>query len=232
MIKSHLQKNVITIWFRSALKTLVLEIFHRRKKLKLGVMTNISNCKFGIFNTIYDKVVMLNVSIGDFSYVAQGSIISNTQIGKFCSIGPDIKCGLAFHPNQTFVSTHPVFYSMVKQSQITFADQNYFIEYKNIKIGNDVWIGANAIIVGEIEIGDGVIIAAGSIVTKNIPPYAIVAGVPAKIIRYRFSEDEISYLLKLKWWNLDWIWIKKNFKDFHSLNLLRKSLENYIDSQN
>lgn len=225
MIKSHLVKNAFTIWLRSTIKTLMLEFLHRRNHLRLGHMTNISNCKFGKYNAIYDHVIMIDVKLGDFTYVAAGSIISNTKIGKFCSIGPDIKCGLAFHPNQIFVSTHPVFYSIVKQSQITFADKNYFDEYKNITIGNDVWIGANVIIVGEIEIGDGAIIATGSIVTKSVPPYAIVAGVPAKIVRYRFSEDNIKFLLNLKWWDLELPWITENYKLFHDIRLLREKFE-------
>jgi len=222
MIKSHLVKNVFTIWLRSVVKTIILEASHRNKKLRLGSMTNISNCEFGKYNTINDHVVLIDVKLGDFTYVAKGSIISKTQIGKYCSIGPDIKCGLAFHPNQIFVSTHPVFYSLVRQAQITFADKNYFDEYKYIKIGNDVWIGANVLIVGEIEIGDGAIVASGSIVTKNVPPYAIVAGIPAKIIRYRFNDDDIKFLLHLKWWDLELPWIKENYKLFHNISLLKE----------
>jgi acetyltransferase-like isoleucine patch superfamily enzyme len=229
MIKSHLVKNAFTIWLRCAVKTLILEIRHKRNKLRLGHMTNISNCEFGMYNTIYDHVIMIDVKLGDFTYVAAGSIISNAKIGKFCSIGPDIKCGLAFHPNQIFVSTHPVFYSMEKQSQITFADKSYFDEYKDIRIGNDVWIGANVIIVGEIEIGDGAIIATGSIVTKSVPPYAIVAGVPAKVIRYRFVDSDIKFMLNLKWWNLDIKWIKENFKLFHNISFLKEKLADGID---
>jgi acetyltransferase-like isoleucine patch superfamily enzyme len=230
MIKSHLVKNVFTIWFRSVVKTIMLEASHRSKKLKLGSMTNISNCEFGKYNTIYDHVVLIDVKLGDFTYIAKGSIISQTQIGKYCSVGPDIKCGLAFHPNQIFVSTHPVFYSLVKQTQITFADQNYFEEYKHITIGNDVWIGANVVIVGEIEIGDGAIIATGSIVTKSVPPYAIVAGIPAKIIRFRFNEDDIKFLLNLKWWDLELPWIKENYKLFHDISLLKRKFESETDN--
>lgn len=225
MIKSHIIKNSFTIWLRSAVKTFVLEYSHKRKNLKLGVMTNITNCKFGKFNTIYDHVVLINVTLDDFTYVAQRSNISYSNIGKFCSLGHDIKCGLAFHPNKIFVSTHPIFYSLIKQSQITFADKNYFEEYKQINIGNDVWIGANVTIVGKIEIGDGAIVATGSIVTKDIPPYAIVAGVPAKIVRYRFNEDEIKFLLNLKWWDFEINWIKANYKLFHDIKLLKAKLE-------
>jgi acetyltransferase-like isoleucine patch superfamily enzyme len=230
MIKSHIVKNFFTIWFRSAVKTFVLELKNRNKKLKLGFMTTVSNCSFGRYNTIYDHVILINSELGDFTYIAKGCIISDTRIGKFCSIGPDIKCGLAFHPNKVFVSTHPVFYSLIKQSQITFADKNYFAETQRIKIGNDVWIGANVIIVGELQIGDGAIIAAGSVVTKDVPPYAIVAGVPARIIRYRFEVDDINFLKNLHWWDMDIDWIKENYKLFHDIDLLKENFVKSTDS--
>lgn len=222
MFKSHLIKNALTIYLRCTFKTLFLEFLHRRKNLKLGFMTNITNCNFGKHNTVYDHVVMKNVSLGDFSYVAYGSNIWNTKIGKFCSIGSNVKCGLGSHPSSTYVSTHPIFYSIDKQVQITFADKEYFEEENSIEIGNDVWIGANVILVGEIKIGNGCIIASGAVITKDVPPYAIVGGVPGKIIRYRFDEKEIKYLLKLKWWDSDIKWLKDNFLLFHDIKTLMK----------
>jgi acetyltransferase-like isoleucine patch superfamily enzyme len=182
-------------------------------------MTNIFDCTYGLYNTIYDYVVLQKVELGDFTYIANGSNIKNTRIGKFCSIGPNIKCGLGRHPTHTFVSTHPIFFSTLKQSQLSFADKSYFEDFKNIEIGNDVWIGANAIIVDGIKIGDGVIIAASSVITKDVSPYAIMAGSPAKAVRYRFNETEIQYLLKLKWWDRDLSWIKENYKSFHDIKV-------------
>jgi acetyltransferase-like isoleucine patch superfamily enzyme len=182
-------------------------------------MSNISSCVFGLYNTIYDHVVLQKVELGDFTYIANGSNIKNTKIGKFCSIGPDIKCGLGRHPSHTFVSTHPIFFSTLKQAQVSFADKNYFEDFKNIEIGNDVWIGANVIIIDGIEIGNGSIIAANSVVTKDVPSYAIVAGSPAKIIKYRFNEVEIKYLQNIKWWDQELSWIKDNYKTFHDIKL-------------
>src|SRR6185369_6496772 len=155
MINAHIVKNVFTIYLRSLLRTLYAEFTNRHKNLKIGFMTNISDCTYGLYNTIYDYVVLQKVELGDFTYIANGSNIKNTKIGKFCSIGPDIKCGLGRHPTHTFVSTHPIFFSTLKQAQITFADKNYFEDFKKIEIGNDVWIGANAVIVDGVKIGDG-----------------------------------------------------------------------------
>jgi acetyltransferase-like isoleucine patch superfamily enzyme len=146
--------------------------------------------------------------------------MSNTKVGKFCSIGPNVLCVPEKHPSNTFVSTHPIFFSTLKQTQITFADKNYYQEVEAVKIGNDVWVGANAIILGGLEIGDGAIIAAGAVVTKNILPYAIVGGAPAKLIRYRFHKNEIDFLSKLKWWDKDIDWLKNNYKLFHDISSL------------
>ena len=100
------------------------------------------------------------------------------------------------------ISTHPVFFSTRMQSGYTFADESYFEEYRGTTIGNDVWIGANAIVIDGVRIGDGAVVAAGAVVTKDVPAYAIVGGVPARIIRYRFLQTDIDVLLKINWWLL------------------------------
>jgi acetyltransferase-like isoleucine patch superfamily enzyme len=136
---------------------------------------------------------------------------------------------LGIHPSRDFVSTHPIFFSTKKQVGITFADKDYFQEEKGIKIGNDVWIGANVIILDGVTIGDGAIIGAGAVVTKDVPPYSIYGGVPAKLIRYRFEQKTIDFLVKFKWWNKDEEWLKTNFQDFHNIDtfLQRYAQEDY-----
>lgn len=217
-----LLRNPLSIWLVRLVKSKILEYKNRKKFLKIGYMSSISKCKFGMYNTIYDHVSLNEVFLGDFTYVAGNTKISRTIIGKFCSIGPDCSIGLGQHPSNTFVSTHPIFFSTLKQTQITFTDKNYFNEFENITIGNDVWIGANVIIVDGVTIGDGAIVAAGTVVTKDVLPYAIVGGIPAKIIRYRFKKNDIEALLNLKWWNMDIDYLKKNFKLFHKIDDLLK----------
>jgi chloramphenicol O-acetyltransferase type B len=153
-------------------------------------------------NNRLGKGTNINVSkVGRHTYIAYARI-TRAQIGSFCSIGPEVIIGgLGSHPTK-FVSTHPVFYSTLCQSGTTFTTQNLFDEQKSVIVGNDVWIGARALILDGVTIGDGAVIAAGAIVTKDIPPYAIVGGVPAKIIRYRFSENVIFTLLEWEWWTL------------------------------
>jgi acetyltransferase-like isoleucine patch superfamily enzyme len=153
------------------------------------------NNKFGKGTHINDS------KIGRHTYVVNARIVS-AQIGAFCSIGPEVNIGgLGSHPIN-WVSTHPAFYSTRQQSGKTFALTDLFDELRPNKIGNDVWIGARVLILDGVNIGDGAIVAAGTVVTKDVPPYAIVGGVAAKVIRFRFDSAVIDALLKWQWWNL------------------------------
>jgi len=209
-------KNPITLWLGKLFIAKKLEWKNRDKKLKIGYMSYGKNSSFGLYNTLQDNVSLVDVELGNFSCVSFQTAIAKTKIGKFCSIGPNCKIGLGKHPVKNFISTHPAFFSS-KRTQMTFADKSYFQESDSIIIGNDVWLGANTIIIDSVTIADGVIVAAGSVVTKDIPPYAIIGGVPAKIIKYRFEKDEIDKLLKIKWWDMDIEYLKNNYKKFHNI---------------
>lgn len=216
-------KNPLSAWLLRLIRAVILEFKFKDKGLKISALSNARRCSFGEKNTIYPYVSLKEVSLGDLTYIAQGTEIVKTRIGKFCSIGPDCKIGLGKHPSHTFVSTHPAFFSTLEQAQVSFVDKSYFEEYENIVIGNDVWLGANVVVVDGVSISDGVIVAAGSVVTKDVPPYAVVGGVPAKIIKYRFDEDEIKQLLKIKWWDMNIEYLRKNVEKFHDIKLFLKN---------
>ncbi len=156
-----------------------------------------------------------DVKLGDYSYIAKNSIINHCTIGKFCSIGPNFCCGLGIHPTNG-ISTAPMFYSTARQNGITLCRENKLEEFKQSVIGNDVFIGANVTLLDGVKISDGAIIGAGAVVVNDIPPYAIVVGVPAKIVKYRFKPDVIEVLLRKQWWNgpeEDLTKIERNFFD-------------------
>jgi acetyltransferase-like isoleucine patch superfamily enzyme len=149
---------------------------------------------------LYAPYYLNNVKLGDYSYISKNSNLTNTTIGKFCSIGPNFNSGLGLHPTNG-ISTSPMFYSTLKQNGFSLVNKNAFEETKPITIGNDVYIGANVTILDGIRIADGAVIGAGAIVTKDIPPYAISVGIPAKVFKYRFNDETIDKLLKRQWWN-------------------------------
>lgn len=158
----------------------------------------------------------INGSVGEYTYIGQKCRMT-AEIGKFCSISNNVKVVNSTHPTQ-FISTSPVFYSTQCQCGHTFAKKQEFDELLYIyneekttcRIGNDVWIGENVLIKGGVTIGDGAIIGMGSIVTKDIPPYSIYAGIPAKEISKRFNEKNIKKLLEIKWWNKPNKWLEEN----------------------
>jgi len=186
---------------------------------KVGERVTMDGCILDEDVSIGDDCILYNLKLGSYSYISFRVSAMNTEIGKFCSVAQGVGINLGMHPSNTFVSSSPVFFSIVKQCGVTFSDKSYFREIGSNKIGNDVWIGANTIIMGDITIGDGAIIGAGSIVTRDIPPYSISVGVPAKVIKYRFTPEEIDFLLQFKWWDRESDWLKNNYKDFHDIKL-------------
>lgn len=154
------------------------------------------------FNKIYPRVIISSGAIGRFSYISSRTRIGDAVIGRFCSIGPDSQIGgLGIHPTDG-ISTHPAFYSKAKQAGYSFVEVSRFTEVKPVKIGNDVWIGARVTILDGCHVGDGAIIAAGAVVTKDVPPYSIVGGVPARFLKMRKSSEYIEKIRADPWW--DW----------------------------
>ncbi len=163
-------------------------------------------------NYIGKDTRLSNVKVGYGSVVNRDCDLANTVIGRYCSVGSRIITELGSHPlDGKHVALHTAFYSTSKVHGYSFADKDTYDDEKYIDkekkvqvvIGNDVWIGNGVSIVEGVTIGDGAAIAAGSVIIKDVEPYGVYGGVPAKKLKSRFPEDKIKTLLDSKWWDLD-----------------------------
>lgn len=162
---------------------------------------------------VWDRCKLFHSSVDDYSYVGQDARLIHAHVGKYCSLAGDGAYGMGSH-SLDYISTSSLFTSSRNGIRIKWTDKSSYEEYKEIHIGNDVWIGTRVLIMGGVNIGNGAVVAAGAVVTKDVPPYAIVGGVPARVIKYRFPEDVIAKLEASKWWTLDDETLKSNIELF------------------
>ncbi len=170
---------------------------------RVHASAQLRECVLGQFTDVAERVVMAECTLGDYSYVERQAEAIYTRIGKFCAIAANTRLNALTHPMER-----------VSQHKITYRPNEYFLYAKVdkafrearresvVEIGHDVWIGHGAIVMPGVKIGHGAVIAAGAVVTKNVEPYAIVAGVPAKCIKWRFPKSIRERIMALAWW--DW----------------------------
>lgn len=225
------------------MKSMIKLLLQKLRCIKISWVYNVSfstksevdfSSKFEGENLVGEGTSLSNTSLGFGSYVANHSYLVNTKIGKYCCIGPFVKTAIGTHPSRQFVSIHPAFFSNNHVSGLSYVKDTKFFgqifSFGNyqIEIGNDVWIGANVTLLEGIKIGDGAIVAAGAVITKDVPAFAIVGGVPAQVIRYRFSSEQMEILLEYRWWEKDEEWIKNHadyFDDIeHYLEMASKEI--------
>ncbi|MEO0272973.1 MAG: CatB-related O-acetyltransferase [candidate division WOR-3 bacterium] len=220
-------------------RSLIEEIMFFLKKIARHSLTQTSNpnivfyprtvankTKFESNTKVFRDSIIYDSSIGAFSYIGSNCRISYSKIGRFCSIASNVTIGLGKHPTSKFVSTYPGFYS--NASGATHFCRHDFVEHVPVTIGNDVWIGEHACILDGVQIGDGAIVGAFAVVTKDVEPYAIVAGNPAKLIRKRFSDSDIEFLCKTKWWEWPIEKIQKFSPYFHDIAVFKQIINTDI----
>lgn len=209
------------------MKRVILLIGSKIKSLfskNLAVSSRIEYSEVSSKAKVNGHCKLYHSTVGDYSYVGEHQRLVYANVGKFCSIAGGGSIGMGTHTLNN-LSTSPIFTAKHNGVGITWTDQQPTNEFHEINIGNDVWIGARAMIMGGVTIGDGAVVGTGAIVTKDIPPYAIVGGVPAKIIRYRFSDDVIAKLLELKWWDMPEEKLKEHIALFQKEDVMVEDIE-------
>lgn len=211
-------------WIRSILglayNVFYWKLYNWRSKSKIYNYRLSRGIKLGKHVMIRSQTeIGLDVSVDDYSYIS-GPInyIESAHIGKYCSIARQTVIGVGDH-NYNWVTTHPIIVS----SEYGLIAKNHSEPQKPAPvIGNDVWIGINAIVFRGVKIGHGAVVAAGSVVTKDVEPYSIVGGIPAKHLRYRFDENVVTSLLKIEWWNWNSDKIKEEARYMYDIELFIK----------
>ena len=205
-------------------RSILLYLYHKIKNrhlVKFNFSSTLSHrCEFEGMNMVGENSSFYgNMGLG--SYIGANTHL-NADIGRFVSVGPSVSCINATHPfKEPFVTTSPLFFSLDTSKtplSETFAQKQMIEEFRyydkereiDIKIGNDCWIGADVTFIGGVCVEDGAVVLAHAVVTKDVPPYAIVGGVPARIVGYRYDDETIKMLQDIKWWNNDYEWFKHN----------------------
>lgn len=208
-------------------------------KYLLGFLKNLFNPAVSLFSKVdnlscisckarvYGRVQVSSSTIGDYSYVGRDARIIHSDIGKFCSIAGESVVGMGTHTIDK-LSSSSIFTEAKNGTKHSWVNTSEVTPFERSRVGNDVWIGMRAMVLGGKTIGDGAVIAAGSIVTKDVPPYAIVAGIPAKVIRFRFSQEVIECLEALQWWDLPEDVLKMNISLFQSDHVDIEKIEQVV----
>jgi phosphonate metabolism protein (transferase hexapeptide repeat family) len=203
---------------------------HRRRQPlglepRIDPTARVRDCKLGIYTSVGPRTSMSSSTFGDYSYVVDGCSIVWADIGKFCSIASSNRINPGNHPMWRAALSHFTY----RSESYGFALENdeEFFDWRKahrVVLGNDVWIGHGAVILPGVKIGHGAGIGAGAVVSKDVPPFAIVGGVPAKLIRFRFPEKVQEGLLKIAWWD----WTREQL-EAGILDLRKLSAEEFVE---
>ena len=222
---------------QKGLKDRIVTTPYWRKDNRIHLEAIVSNSSLEGKNYIGSNSVIYDSSLGYGTYIAERTILKGAKIGRFTAIGQNVCNIIGQHPTSEFVSIHPAFYSTDNCIQYSLVSHNKFQEVRyseekySVSIGNDVWIGNDVRIMEGITIADGSIIGAGAVVTHDTEPYSVNAGVPAKVIKYRFRQEIIEKLCELKWWEKSLFWIEEHADLFDNAEKFIRYIENEEDEK-
>lgn len=203
---------------------MITEPFEYTKEPMVEEGAEVNNTTFGDYCSIGKLSFIENSNFSDFSYTGQFSFVQNVEIGKFSNIAAAVRIGATAHPYER-PSLHHFTYRPEMYGLADHQDEEFFEKrLSNIaKVGHDTWFGHGAIVMPGVTIGNGAIIGAGAVVTKDVPPYAMVVGVPAEIKGYRFRDDQIEALERIAWWDWSYETLKTRISDF------QQPIDQFID---
>lgn len=204
----------------------------RRNISLLAYVDNFSN--IATTAKVHRLAKLVNTKLGEHSYIGVGSWATCCDIGPFCSIGAHTNIGLTSHTINT-ISSSPIFQLKKNATGVSWTDKDYApntLDTPRTILEADVWVGSNAIIMSGVTLHAGCVIGAGAVVTHDVPSFAIVAGVPARVLRYRFSPGVINRLLEIKWWNLPDEEITRIKDLFHISNPTLEDLDRFFPRNN
>ncbi len=186
----------------------------------IALSVRLREAKIGRCCEVLRDSVVEYTEMGDFSYLGEDCTVANAQIGRFCAIAARVRIGAPNHPMDR-PSLHRFTYCPEYYSAAASRDQAFFRDRRDdrVIIGNDVWIGHAVIVLPGVHVGDGAVLAAGAVVSRDVAPYTVVGGVPARQIKERFSREVAAKLADIAWWDWPFETILQRLPDFQSADI-------------